>query len=147
MEPPITRIESERATVVAITESAHMVMAIVEAGTMTPPIPKPAIAPKTIANSGLFGLMDARPPPNAAIDLSVKTFPDRQCPNGPHLFINTQESSSSSLLCSLKTERSQLITVAPIGVAKPIPSLFNPIERGVGVYTLSNKIGKKLSIE
>lgn len=67
IEPPITRIERERATVVAMKASGVTVMAIVAAGINTPPMPKPATAPKATALPGVSGSIEASAPPKAAV--------------------------------------------------------------------------------
>jgi len=67
MEPPITRMESERATVVAMNASGVTVMAMVAAGTNTPPMPKPAIDPNAMVFAAVSGLMEASEPANAAL--------------------------------------------------------------------------------
>jgi hypothetical protein len=71
MEPPITRIDKESATVVAINSSEQTVIAIVEAGTITPPTPKPAIVPRATAVFGFVGPTTAREPLKAAGEQSV----------------------------------------------------------------------------
>jgi hypothetical protein len=59
-------MDSERATVVAMNASGVTVIAIVAAGTRTPPMPKPAIAPNATALAGVSGFMVAKAPPKAA---------------------------------------------------------------------------------
>lgn len=59
-------MDRERATVVAINASGVTVMAIVAAGTRTPPMPKPAIAPNAMVLAGVSGFMVDKAPPNAA---------------------------------------------------------------------------------
>lgn len=63
----MTRIDKDRATVVAISLSEHTVMAMVDGGTKTPPTPKPAIVPSATANLGFVGLTTASAPPKAAV--------------------------------------------------------------------------------
>ena len=62
----MTRMESERATQVAMRLSGQTVMAMVAAGTRTPPTPNPARVPSAIVVFGLSGVVVARAPPNAA---------------------------------------------------------------------------------
>jgi hypothetical protein len=66
MEPPMTRIERDRATQVAMRSSGQTVIAMVAAGTRTPPTPKPAIVPSATVVLGLSGVVVASAPPNAA---------------------------------------------------------------------------------
>lgn len=67
IEPPITRMDRERATVVAMKASGVTVMAMVAAGINTPPMPKPAIAPKAMVFAGVSGLIEASEPAKAAL--------------------------------------------------------------------------------
>jgi len=60
-------MERARATVVAIKSSGETVMAIVAAGTRTPPTPKPQIVPRATASFGVSGVRAARAPPNEAV--------------------------------------------------------------------------------
>ena len=66
IEPPITRIDKERATVVAMNSSEQTVIAMVDGGTRTPPTPKPAIVPRATAVLGFVGLTIASEPLKAA---------------------------------------------------------------------------------
>lgn len=77
MEPPMTRMDNERAMVVAMNLSAATVIAMVEGGTSTPPTPNPATVPNATASLGLCGLTAARAPVNAAtrfVSLLVITY-------------------------------------------------------------------------
>jgi hypothetical protein len=62
----MTRMESERATQVAMRSSGQTVMAMVAAGTRTPPTPKPARVPSATVVLGLSGVVTASAPPKAA---------------------------------------------------------------------------------
>ena len=62
----MTRMDKERATHVAMRLSVQTVMAIVAAGTRTPPTPKPARVPSATVVFGLLGVVQASAPPNAA---------------------------------------------------------------------------------
>lgn len=57
----------DRATHVAMVVSGVTVIAIVAAGTSTPPTPNPAIVPRPTANLGVSGVTAANEPPKAAI--------------------------------------------------------------------------------
>lgn len=67
----MTRMDSERATVVAMNLSEQTVMAIVLGGTKTPPTPKPAIVPRATAVLGFMGFTTASAPLKAAGNYSV----------------------------------------------------------------------------
>jgi hypothetical protein len=75
MEPPITRMERERATVVAMNASGVTVMAMVAAGINTPPMPKPATNPKAIVFAAVSGLMEASEPAKAALHFLLAYVP------------------------------------------------------------------------
>lgn len=67
IEPPIVRIESERAAVVASSESGTTISATVALGTKTPPMPKDPSVPIATATDGFVGFDAASAPPNAAV--------------------------------------------------------------------------------
>jgi hypothetical protein len=62
----MTRMERERATHVAMRLSGQTVIAMVAAGTRTPPTPKPARVPSATVVFALLGVVVARAPPKAA---------------------------------------------------------------------------------
>lgn len=74
MEPPTKRMVSVNAVAVAISESGQAVMAIVAAGTITPPIPNPAIVAKPTARPALSGFTAAMLPVNAASKRNVSVL-------------------------------------------------------------------------
>jgi hypothetical protein len=70
----MTRIESESATVVAITSSEQIEIAIVVGGTRRPPTPTPAIVPSATVVFGFVGFATASAPVNAAMQRSADGY-------------------------------------------------------------------------
>jgi hypothetical protein len=62
----MTRIERDRATQVAMRSPGQTVIAMVAAGTRTPPTPNPARVPSATVVLGLSGVVAASAPPNTA---------------------------------------------------------------------------------